>query len=124
MNDFDDFLIGPQSDEFGNDWYTYAEDIHIDESPQKRKNDWHHARRNYRLLRAKWGEKFLKCFKPIHYYSKTKPEFYYQRQNKTNNKGKHRTAYGNYNPSKNWSPADKRKIQNGENQLEELFDSE
>ncbi len=124
MEEFDDFLIGPQSDEFGNDWYTYEEEIHIDESPQKRKNDWRHAKRNYKLLREKWGEKFLEYFKPIHYYSKTKPEFYYQRRNKTNNKGKHRNAYGNYNPSKNWSPADKRKIQNGENQLKELFDEE
>lgn len=124
MEEFDDSLIEHQSDEFENDWYTYEEEIPIDEAPKKRKNDWHHAKRNYQLLRAKWGEEFLEYFKPFHYYSKTKPEFYYQRQNKTNNKGKHRKAYGNYNPSKNWSPADKRKIQNGENQLEELFDTE
>ena len=23
MNELDDFLIGPQSDEYGNDWYAY-----------------------------------------------------------------------------------------------------
>lgn len=23
MEEFDDFLIGPQSDEFGNEWYIY-----------------------------------------------------------------------------------------------------
>ena len=124
MNELDDFLIGPQCDEYGNDWYTYSdEELHIDEVPQKRKNDWHHAKRNYRLLRAKYGETFLQHFKPIHYYSKTKPEFYYQRSNKTNNKGKHRNAYGNYNPSKNWSVNDKRKIDSGENQIDELFDT-
>lgn len=124
MEEFDDFLIGPQSDEFENNWCAYEEETHIEEPSQKRKKNWHYAKRNYELLRAKWGKKFLKYFKPIHYYSKTKPEFYYQRQNKTNNKGKHRAAYGNYNPSKNWSPADKRKIQDGENQIKELFDSE
>ena len=124
MEEFDDFLIGPQSDEFENEWENYEEEKYIDKIPQRRKNDWHYAKRNYKLLREKWGKEFLKYFKPIHYYSKTKPEFYYQRRNKTNNKGKHRNAYGNYNPPKNWSPTDKKKIQNYEDQLKELFDNE
>lgn len=124
MEEFDDFLIGPQSDEFEEEWDRYEGENYIDEISQKRKNDWRYAKRNYTLLREKWGQEFLTHFKPIHYYSKTKPEFYYQRSNKTNNKGKHRNAYGNYNPSKNWSITDKRKIQNGESQLKELFDNE
>lgn len=96
----------------------------MNETAQKRKDDWRWAWRNYRLLRDIWGPKFLPFFKPLGYYSKTKPEVYYQRANKTNNKGKHRNAYGNYNPSKNWSVADKRKIQDGEDQIKELFDNE
>lgn len=97
------------------------EEPHIDKYLNRRKNDWRYAIHNYRLLRAKGEEKNLK---PLHYYAKTKPELYYHRKNKTNNKGKHRNAYGNYNPSKNWSITDKRKIQSGENQLKELLDTE
>ena len=48
-----------------------------DRTAENRKNDWHHAKHNYRVLRAKYNKEFLKFFKPIHYYSKTKPEFYY-----------------------------------------------
>ena len=36
MEEFDDFLIGPQSDEFENDWYIYEEETHREESPHKR----------------------------------------------------------------------------------------
>lgn len=122
MDYLDDFLCERQSDEY--EYEDENEEHYVNECSNKRKNDWHHAYNNYRLLCAKWGRKFLKYFKPLHYYSKTKPEFYYQRRNKTNNKGKHRNAYGNYNPSKNWSTADKRKIQSGENQIKELFDEE
>ena len=120
MNQLDDFICEIQSDEL------YDENLAEDEFPQprsmgvRRKIDWHHAKHNYRVIH----EEFLKAWKPLHYYSKTKPEFYYNRTNKTNNKGKHRTAYGNYNPSKNWSVSDKRKIQQGENQIKELFDEE
>lgn len=128
MNELDDFLCDIQSDEcYYEDLFNLTEDEYPDSEnsiAERRKNDWHHAKHNYRLLRNKWGLCFLKYFKPLHYYSKTKPEVYYQRCNKTNNKGKHRNAYGNYNPSKNWSVADKRKIQQGENQIKELFDSE
>ena len=133
MDELDDFLCEYQSDELPicEALFNLAEDEYLDpenylssDMAERRKNDWHYAKRNYRLLRNKWGLKFLKHFKPTHYYSKTKPEIYYQRKNKTNNKGKHRNAYGNYNPSKNWSPADKRKIQNGEEQIKELFDNE
>lgn len=124
MNELDDFLCEQQSEELPLDWFDNKERFHLSRSTKSRKNNWKYAIRSYRLLRAKWGLKFLKHFKPLHYYSKTKPEIYYQRTNKTNNKGKHRNAYGNYNPSKNWSVADKRKIQDGEDQIKELFDNE
>ena len=121
MNELDDFLCEQQSDELPLDWFSDEERFHLSHSAKGRKNDWKHAIRSYKLLRAKWGIKFLK---PLHYYSKTKPEIYYQRANKTNNKGKHRNAYGNYNPAKNWSTADKKKIQSGEDQIKDLFDNE
>lgn len=91
---------------------------------QRRKDEWKYAKRHYHLLRDKYGVELLEHFKPIHYYSKTKPEAYYQRCNKTNNKGKHRNAYGNYNPAKNWSTRDKRTIENFNSQMEELTDGE
>ena len=84
----------------------------------RRKNEWKHAIRHARIL----TNQDYDLDKPLHYYSKTRPEFYYQRKKKTNNKGKHRTAYGNYYPAKNWSSNDRKKIDNAENQLEELFD--
>ena len=87
---------------------------------ERRKNDWKHAKRHAQILL----DQDYELDKPLHYYSKTRPEFYYQRTNKTNNKGKHRTAYGNYNPQKNWQTSDKRKLNNFENQIEELFDIE
>lgn len=87
---------------------------------ERRKNDWKHAKRHAQIL----IDQDYELNKPLHYYSKTRPEFYYQRTNKTNNKGKHRTAYGNYNPQKNWQTSDKRKLNNFENQIEELFDTE
>lgn len=87
---------------------------------ERRKNDWKYAKRNQVIVDAMGGV----VDKPLHYYVKTAPEYYYQRRNKTNNKGKHRTAYGNYNVSKNWSPNDKRKLNDCQNQIEELFDEE
>lgn len=86
---------------------------------ERRKNDWKHAKRHAQIL----IDQNCELGKPLHYYVKTRPEFYYQRTNKTNNKGKHRTAYGNYNPQKNWQTSDKRKLNNFENQIEELFDN-
>lgn len=128
MNELDDFLCDIQSDEcYYENLFSLTEDEYLnseDSMAERRKSNWHHAKHNYRTLRNKYKADFLNYFKPIHYYSKTKPEFYYYRTNKTNNKGKHRTAYGNYNPAKNWSIADKRKIQNGEDQIKELFDNE
>jgi len=85
---------------------------------ERRKNDWKHAKRHAQIL----VDQDYELNKPLHYYSKTRPEFYYQRKNKTNNKGKHRTAYGNYYKSKNWPVNDKRKIENGKIQLEELYE--
>ena len=38
---------------------------------------------------------------------------------KTNNKGKHRKAYGNYYPSKNWSITNQKKIDSLNEQIEE-----
>lgn len=87
---------------------------------ERRKNEWKFAKRNQRIADNLGGQ----YDKPLHYYSKTAPEYYYQRRNKTNNKGKHRTAYGNYNPAKNWGEHDKRQINSLESQLEELFDEE
>jgi len=83
---------------------------------ERRKNDWKHAKRHAQIL----IDQDYELDKPLHYYSKTRPEFYYQRRNKTNNKGKHRTAYGNYNNPKNWSTADKRKIENMTSQINDL----
>lgn len=85
---------------------------------ERRKNEWKYAKRHAQIL----ADQDYELDKPLHYYSKTRPEFYYQRCNKTNNKGKHRTAYGNYNPAKNWDICDKRRIDDLENQLNELFD--
>lgn len=85
---------------------------------ERRKNEWKFAKRNQRIADNLGGQ----YDKPLHYYSKTAPEYYYQRRNKTNNKGKHRTAYGNYNPAKNWDICDKRRIDDLENQMDELFD--
>ena len=100
---------------------NYFEDERlISRAAKRRKNDWKFAKRNQKIAEEMGGQ----YEKPLHYYSKTAPEYYYQRSNKTNNKGKHRTAYGNYNPQKNWSLTDKRKINNFENQIEELFDED
>ena len=84
----------------------------------RRKNEWKFARKHAQIL----IDQEYELEKPLHYYSKTRPEFYYQRKNKTNNKGKHRTAYGNYNKGKNWPTNDKRKIEKGKTQLEELYE--
>jgi len=98
--------------------YLEEEEYPTSRAAERRKNEWKFAKRNQRIAEEMGGQ----YEKPLHYYSKTAPEYYYQRCNKTNNKGKHRTAYGNYNPQKNWSLTDKRKIDNFENQMEELFD--
>lgn len=102
----------------------YENDEEISLTPalraERRKNDWKHAKRHAQIL----IDQDYELDKPLHYYSKTRPEFYYQRKNKTNNKGKHRTAYGNYYPSKNWNSNDRRKIDYLENQLKELFDKD
>lgn len=106
------------------DWneedYLEEEEYPTSRAAERRKNEWKYAKRNQKIVKAMSGQ----SKKPLHYYSKTAPEYYYQRCNKTNNKGKHRTAYGNYNPQKNWCLTDKRKINSMENQLEELFDEE
>ena len=102
----------------------YEDDEEISLTPalraERRKNEWKHAKRHAQIL----IDQDYELDKPLHYYAKTRPEFYYQRTNKTNNKGKHRTAYGNYNPQKNWQTSDKRKLNNFENQIKELFDIE
>lgn len=85
----------------------------------RRKNEWKFARRHSKIL----TDQNYELNKPIHYYSKTRPEFYYYRCNKTNNKGRHRLAYGNYgNKNKNWPVKDKRKIERSRTQLEELYE--
>ena len=111
MDEFDEQL----NEEIEEDNYSPASI-----APRRRK-EWTHAQRHYRIARSEIGYSKLK---PLHFYAKNAPEAYYQRTNKTNNKGKHRNAYGNYNPAKNWSVSDKRKIQTGENQIKELFDNE
>ena len=98
----------------------FEEEYPTSRAAERRKNDWKFAKRHAQIL----IDQDYELDKSLHYYSKTRPEFYYQRCNKTNNKGKHRTAYGNYNPAKNWNERDKRQIENLENQLDELFDSE
>ena len=106
------------------DYLEEEEEIQYSRAAERRKNEWKYARRNQKIVESMNGYEMGGYEKPLHYYSKTAPEYYYQRRNKTNNKGKHRTAYGNYNPQKNWSSTDRRKINNYENQLEELFDEE
>lgn len=109
MNEYEEYFEEEEEENFA--YYSRL--------AERRKNEWKYAKRNQKIAEAMGGGE-----KPLHYYSKTAPEYYYQRCNKTNNKGKHRTAYGNYNASKNWSLTDKRKIQNLKNQMEELFDEE
>lgn len=81
---------------------------------QRRKNEWKFAARNKKISEIIGYEE-----KPLHYYAKNAPEFYLYRSNKTNNKGKHRKAYGNYYPSKNWSITDQKKIDSLNEQIEE-----
>lgn len=100
------------------DYIDNEEEYPVSRAAERRKNDWKYAKRNQKIAETFGGQ----YKKPLHYYVKTAPEYYYQRRNKTNNKGKHRTAYGNYNPQKNWKLADKRKIDDFENQMDELFD--
>ena len=106
------------------DWneedYPEENEYPTSRAAERRKNEWKYARRNQRIADTMGGQ----SEKPLHYYSKTAPEYYYQRRNKTNNKGKHRTDYGNYNHPKNWNSNDRRKIDYLENQMEELFDKD
>ena len=106
-------------EDWDEDNYSEGEQL-TSRAAERRKNEWKYARRNQRIADTIGGQPE----KPLHYYSKTAPEYYYQRCNKTNNKGKHRTAYGNYYPQKNWSLTDKRKINDFEDQMEELFDED
>ena len=95
---------------------------------ERRKNEWKYAlkRKNIYNLRhgtenSEWSRKRDK--KPLHYYAKNSPWNGYAFQpNKTNNKGSRRYISKNYRPVKNWSPYDKRQIDNLETQLEELYD--
>lgn len=132
MDSLDDFICEIQSDELPEELFYEPSDLAEQEhynsetnykvgrtAAERRKNDWKYAKRNQAIVDAMGG-----VDKPLHYYVKTAPEYYYNRYNKTNNKGKHRTAYGNYNAAKNWSPNDKRKLNNCQNQIEELFDEE
>ena len=104
-------------DYFNEEDFT-EEDYQLSRAAERRKNEWKFAHKHAQIL----ADQDHELNKPLHYYSKTRPEFYYQRANKTNNKGKHRTTYGNYYKSKNWSINDKRKIENGQIQLEELYE--
>ena len=118
------------------DWneedYLEEEEYPISRAAERRKNEWKYAERRRKILRNKVedcgyitksspDEDVLR--KPIHYYSKNSPwKGYALPPHKTNNKGSRRYISKNYAPQKNWSLADKRKIDDIENQMEELFD--
>ena len=113
------FICSKHEPSFETEQYEYEEEYPYEPNlAARRKNEWKYARKHAQIL----VDQDYELGKPLHYYSKTRPEFYYQRTNKTNNKGKHRTAYGNYNKSKNWPTNDKRKIESMINQIKDLND--
>ena len=87
----------------------------------RRKNEWKYAAKRRRIYNLNFCSP---SDKPLHYYSKNPPwNGYAFAPNKTNNKGSRRYISKNYAPQKNWNVHDKQQIDNYENQLEELFDS-
>lgn len=97
------------------------EKLKTNTTANRRKNEWKYAVKRKRI----YNLYFYSCSdKPLHYYSKNPPwNGYAFAPNKTNNKGSRRYISKNYAPQKNWNVHDKQQIDNYENQLEELFDS-
>lgn len=97
----------------------------------RRKNEWKYAVKRkrirdftFRYNRAPSFQAEKELDKPLHYYSKNPPwNGYAFAPNKTNNKGSRRYISKNYAPQKNWNVHDKQQIDDYENQVEELFDS-
>lgn len=85
---------------------------------ERRKFTWHKARRRRELEMDTMMEGHEPQFDNLHQYSKAKL-YSVGRRRKTNNKGDHRYAPKNYSPSKNWSAADQRKIDELNGQLDE-----
>lgn len=86
---------------------------------EKRHNDWKKAIRKKKIINA-YGQDY---YDNLHQYSKNNPFNSWGRGRafKTNNKGKHRYAPGNFSKSKNWSEADRRKLDEMQDQM---FDNE
>lgn len=87
-----------------------------------RAKSWSKAIRKREIDRAtapySWHQDY---YDNLHQYSKNKIHCScWMCSIKTNNKGKHRTKPGNYFPSKNWKPADRRKLDSTAAQIEEI----
>ena len=76
----------------------------------RRKQDWKHAKRRKEIVDIKYNNSE---HKPLHYYSKNPPiNGYSTAPNKTRNKGNRRYISKNYKNNLNWSPHDKRQLDN------------
>lgn len=89
---------------------------------EKRHNDWSKAIRKRKIVEEVygWSEGW---YDNLHQYSCNKIHCscgMCSRLNKTNNHGHRRKIAGNYAPSKNWSINDQRRINEMEDQLEEV----
>ena len=83
---------------------------------EKRHNDWTKAIRKRRIFREQENSDM---YDNLHQYSKNRIFCARNRFFKTNNKGKHRYAAGNYAKSKNWSINDQRKLNSMDQELDE-----
>ena len=89
---------------------------------EKRHNDWRKAARKRYIVRHIycWDNDW---FDNLHQYSKNKVHCscgMCSRYSKTNNRGRKRHIHGNYAPSKNWSLADTKRIEEMKEQIQEL----
>ena len=85
---------------------------------ERRKFTWHKALRRRKLEIDTNLNGHKPQFDNLYEYSKSKL-YSVGRNRKTNNKGAHRYAPKNYSPSKNWSIADQRQLDNMKDQLDE-----
>lgn len=92
---------------------------------ERRHNNWRKAIRRRRIERAIRLQYFQvkDQYDNLHQYSKGRIKTYYTRYHKTSNCGRKRRIHANYAPSTNWSARDKRRVQEMEEQTQEL-DSE
>lgn len=91
---------------------------------EKRHNDWKKAIRKRRIDRETQIPNSSDWYDNLHQYSKNSIRCgcgMCKRYYKTNNKGRRRFISKNYAPSKNWQPADRRRI---EEMNDQMFDNE